>query len=211
MLRAALLLALCSSLAAAQTFEGAISMTMTADNGRSVPLTYQVKGGKIRYDMAGPAGQLGVVLDPGAQKMIVIMTAQRMVMESELSAPTTPAGKPSGAAPTISRTGRTEMIAGYKCEHILITDSDGSTVDACITSELGAAFQMPGAGNPMAQRAQPAWTSQLGRDAFPLKIQRGDKVSLEVTKVERKTVEASLFEAPPDFQKMNMSGMMKRP
>lgn len=211
MIRIALSLALCSTAVAAQTFEGAISMTLTGDNGRSIPLTYQLRGGKIRYDMAGPAGQVGVVFDPVAQKMLVIMAAQRMVMENDLPAPTAPAAKSAGAAPTVSRTGRTETIAGYKCEHILITDSDGSVVDACITSEIGGAFQMPGAGNPMAQRAQPGWTNQLGRDAFPLKIQRGDKVVLEVTKVEKKGVDASLFEAPPDYQKMSMPGMMKRP
>jgi hypothetical protein len=211
MIRTALALAFCTSSLAAQTFEGAISMTITGDDGRSMPLTYKVKGGKIRYDMAGRGGQVGVIIDPGAQKMIMIMTAQRMVMENDLSVPGAAPSRPAGAAPTVNRTGRTETVAGYRCEHTIITDADGATVDVCITSEIGASFQMPGAGNPMSQRAQPGWTSQLGRNAFPLKIQRGDKVSMEVTKIEKRTVDAALFEAPPDFQKMNMPGMMKRP
>ncbi len=56
----------------------------------------------------------------------------------------------------------------------------------------------------------PAW-QKLGRDAFPLKVQRaGDNIAFEVTKVERKSLDASLFSVPDGFQKFDM-GRMGRP
>ena len=64
---------------------------------------------------------------------------------------------------------------------------------------LVSAAAVPGAEPP------PAW-QKLGRDAFPLKVQRaGDQISFEVTKIERKPLDASLFAVPDGFQ--NMSGM----
>jgi hypothetical protein len=32
---------------------------------------------------------------------------------------------------TVKRTGKTETIAGYKCEHIMVTEGDGTSSDVC--------------------------------------------------------------------------------
>lgn len=55
---------------AAQAFEGSVTMSTYSDNGTPHPISYMIKGGKMRFDIG--SGQMSVVLDPTAQRMIVI-------------------------------------------------------------------------------------------------------------------------------------------
>jgi hypothetical protein len=57
---------------------------------------------------------------------------------------------------------------------------------------------------------QPGWQAALANGAFPLKVQKGDKVMLEVTRVDKKTLDAALFAPPEGFQKLDMRGMMRK-
>jgi hypothetical protein len=215
MIRPALLLALAAtSLAAQASFEGAVSLTFSKSDGTPVPMSYLMKEGKIRTDVTGQRGeQMGMVIDHANQKMTMIMPAQRMYIESAITGKVSPGAARSGASTkSIVRTGRTETIAGYQCEHITVTEDDGSIIDACVTSELGA-FAMALGGGAFSAPQQPGWASQLGT-VFPLRVKRGDKVIMEVTKVEKKTLDRALFEAPPDFRKLDVPmvpGMSKRP
>src|SRR5476651_956701 len=68
---------------AAQSFEGSVTMRTNSDNVAAHPISYLIKGGKLRFDIGG--GQMSVVLDPTAQRMIVIMNAQKMYMEREFA------------------------------------------------------------------------------------------------------------------------------
>ena len=214
----ALLVALVASPLAAQThpFEGAISITVNGKDGKSLPLTYLLKDGKVRMDQAGPRGDLvGIVVDPAAQKTIMIMTSQKMFMEMDMSGakPPVPDGRGAGHK-TISRTGKFETIAGYKCEHVMITDDDGSTTDVCTTSEISATFNLPmgNSSRGFMQPQPPGWASQLGAGIFPLKVQKGDLVIYEVKSIEKKSLDAALFAAPEGYQRMSMpAGMPRRP
>ena len=208
MIRSALLLALAATTLAAQSpFEGAISMTMTGDNGKTTELTYLVKGGKMRFDVAGGRGeQVAMIIDPAEKKSLMIMTSQRMYMEQDFADAAASAAEKDKPA-EVKRTGRTETVAGYKCEHMMITESNGSTSDVCVASGLGS-FMMPGGrGGPP---RGPEWQSALDNGAFPLKVQKGDKVTLEVTKIEKKTLDAALFAPPEGFQKFDMGSMMRK-
>jgi hypothetical protein len=198
--------------AAAQgTFEGAVSLNVTGDDGKSMPMNYLTKGGKIRFDMSAGPGQEGAMLiDPTAQKMLMIMDTQRMYMEMDLTQPAP--GRQDGAAtqrPPV-RTGKIETIAGYRCEHIIVTDDDGTSTDACVSSELGS-FRMFVGGGPMSPPREAGWSTRLGANAFPLKVQKGEKVILEVTKVEPKSLDAALVAAPQGYQKFSRPGMRGRP
>lgn len=203
-----LLACVTATAAAAQTFEGAIGMTVMGDDGRTMPLTYLTKGGKIRFDMSAGDQKGGIVIDPAAQKMLIIMDEQKMYME--MPVPGSMPGRMgrqgrgtgrSGAA----RTGRTETIAGYHCEHVTTIDDDGASVDSCVTSELGS-FRMFASGGPMQPPQEEGWATGLGAGSFPLKVQKGDKILVEVTKVQRQTLEASLFTAPAGYRKFAMPG-----
>jgi hypothetical protein len=216
MLRHAPLLALlvaplAAPLAAQAPFEGALAMTLATDDGKSHDVAYLVKGSKIRMEMPGARGETMVMIfDMAEKKMLIMMDAQKMYMEqafnSEAIADAAAKAKPA----KIERTGNFETIAGYKCEHLTVTEPDESKSDVCVAKGMGS-FRMPGAGGPRggAPKAE-GWQSALGDGGFPLKVQKGTKVTLEVKSVDKKSLGAALFAAPDGYTKMDMGGMMRR-
>ncbi len=191
----------------AQSFEGTVSMTINGENGPGQSMTYMLKDGKMRFELGG--GKMAAIIDPAAQHMIVIMTAQRMYMEQNFGSAAAAMQAQAGSvkAPTITRTGKMETIAGYKCEHVIATDDDGQSVDICLSSELGG-FRMPTASNPMAPQRESGWIAQLGSGKFPLKAVKNGKTILQVTAIDKKPLDAALFAAPEGFQSF---AMPKRP
>ena len=115
-----------------------------------------------------------------------------------------------GKNAAVVRTGKMETIAGYKCEHVTVTDDDGEPVDVCISSDLGG-FRMPAASNPMSPQKEAGWMAQLGSTSFPLKVQKGEKTIMEVTAIEKKPLDAALFEAPEGYQSFSMPVRPKKP
>ncbi|MBI3568161.1 MAG: DUF4412 domain-containing protein [Gemmatimonadetes bacterium] len=207
MLRPALLLAVLATPLAAQSFEGAIAMTVTSDNGKANALDYLVKGSKLRMEMAGGrGGPMVVIFDMAERKMLMMMDAQKMYMEQSIPDPAPIAEKAKPAK--IARTGKTETIAGYTCEHVIVTEADASTSDVCVAKGLGT-WRMPGGGRGGPPK-EPEWQSGLGDGGFPLKVQKGDKVMVEVTKVDKKTLDAALFAPPAGYQKFDMGAMMRK-
>ena len=179
-------------------------MNITSDAGSVSAISYMLKGGKMRFDPAG--GQMSLIIDPVAQRMTVIMNAQKMYMERDFGGASAAVQQQmAGRKPTITRTGKMETIAGYKCEHVTVTDDDGQSVDSCISSELGG-FRMP--GNPMSPQKEAGWVTQLGSASFPLRVSKGGKTIMEVTAIEKKTLDAALFAAPEGYQSF---AMPKRP
>ena len=80
---AALFLTLAALPLAAQSFEGTITMNIVSDNGAAHPMSFMLRGGKIRFDVGG--GQMTVVTEPAAQRMMVIVNAQKMYTESSFA------------------------------------------------------------------------------------------------------------------------------
>jgi hypothetical protein len=195
---------------AAQSFEGSVSMNISPDNGsQPQQLTFMLKGGKMRFDP--PGAPVSVIIDPAAQRMMVIMSSQRMYMERDFgSAVASIQQQVGGKSPTIVHTKKMDMIAGYKCEHLTITDDDGGIVDACASTELGG-FRMPAASNPMAPQREAGWLTQLGAANFPLKVVKGGKTLLEVTAIKKESLDPSLFAAPEGFQSFAMPATKRPP
>jgi hypothetical protein len=165
-------------------------------------MSFMLKGGKMRFDAGG--GQVSVIVDPATQHMTVIVNAQKMYMERDFSGAAVAMPKmDSTKAPTITKTGKFETIAGYKCEHIMLTDSDGRSVDACMSSELGG-FRMPEASNPLAPQQEAGWLTALGGRTFPLKVTKAGKTIMQVTAVQQKPLDASLFAPPEGYQSFSM-------
>jgi hypothetical protein len=195
---------------AAQSFEGTVSMNLTPDNGSPQQLTFQLEGGKMRFEPVN--GQVSVIIDPATQRMMVILNAQRMYMERDFGSAIASMQQQAGVVktPTIVHTKTMDVVAGYKCEHVTITDDDGVTVDACISSELGG-FRLPAASNPMAPQHEATWVAQLGSGSFPLKVVKGGKTLLEVTAIKKEALDAALFTAPEGFQSFAMPATKKPP
>ena len=212
---AALLLAAPALLAAQPNdFEGVVTMKVATEEGERV-LDFQLRKGKLRMEMTSE-GQTGVMVFDG-QKMLMLMPAQNMYMEM----PATMGGRgrdTAAAGPTITRTGRMETIAGWQCEHWLFKDERGDT-DVCVAKGLGTFFGMGpqmGRGGRGAGRGGAAWQRELrAGNLFPLKVTppAGTPGAMEVTKIEKKSLDASLFEVPKGYTQMQMPMMpgMGRP
>ena len=122
--------------------------------------------------------------------------------------------------PKVTSTGKTETIAGFTCEHWLI----GDKTDVCMAKGLGY-FGGGGSGGildklkNLALREKiksqlennPEFAKFVEGGAFPLKmaqIENGQsKTIMEVTGVERKSLDDSLFTVPADYKKMEIPGM----
>ena len=192
---------------AAQGFEGTVTMNVTNDNGNAHTMTFMLKGGKMRFDPGG--GQVSVIVDPAEQRMLVIVNAQKMYMESSFADAAAKVDV-GGKGPTIVKTGKMETVAGYKCEDVTAADDDGKSVTICMSSELGG-FRLPTASNPMAPQQEAGWLAHLGGHNFPLKVTKGGKTIMEATAIDKKALDASLFTAPDGYQSFAMPQMRKKP
>ena len=92
-----------------------------------------------------------------------------------------------------------------------MTDDDGASVDACLAHGLGSFMSAPSV-NPMAGAVTSSsdWSSKLGKDAFPLRVTKGNTTIMEVTRIEKASLDPSLFVAPDGWKKfdvLNIPGM----
>ena len=192
---------------AAQPFEGAVTMRMSAKGANGSPsqsqeMEYLVRGGKVRVSMGGPAGAMSLLSVPQEQKVYVLMAAQNAYMEMPMAdASSSVAAKTPGDA-KITRTGRMETVAGYACEHVTVA-SAAQTVDICMAKGLG------GYVNPLAsmqRSSEPAWQRLLTADGgFPLKVTMQDgSIPIEVVRIEKKKLATDLFSVPLNYTKMEM-------
>lgn len=184
----------------AQEFEGTITVRMaTGRNGEPAPdLEYLARGGKVRINARSPMGSVAMIAVPAEKKVYTLMDAQSMYMEQPFSLASAPGA--NAPAPTITRTGKKEIVAGHECEHILIAGQQGNT-DVCMARGLGPFF----AATAGMGAAMPAWQRALvGDGGFPLKVSRADGTTqLEVTKIERKKLSDALFTVPGHYTKMD--------
>lgn len=189
--------------ARAQSFEG----TVTFRTDRGGDMAYSVRQGKVRMDVNREGHQAAVIMDPGTRTMDMVMPERRMYMEVHM-----PDVQPGDAGDPrkdvdITKTGRTETVAGYKCEYWHIHPKDGGDdADACVSSALGNFLV---AETSMQRSRMAAWEAAFGgKPVFPLKVVSNrnghPETVMEVTKIEPKKLDASLFEPPAGFQKMTM-------
>jgi hypothetical protein len=186
-------------------FEGAITMALTAPQG-TTEVTYLIRGDQLRVDMPGGGGMTGYVVRDGAKNVTtMVMPSQRMYMDlAAVQAMMPGAAAQAAKTPDIKLTGKKETIAGVECEHVIVTSTDGQ-YDVCGAKGLGA---FASTASPMSRgNSGPAGLDRLGKDFFPLKVQKvGGDVAMQVTKIEKKSLDASMFSVPEGYQKMDMPG-----
>ena len=185
----------------AQTFEGIVTMKVHGTDSAREPreMQYALRQGVARVEMAARGDARSVmIIDQAAKTTTMLMPAQKKYMVMPI--PQNVGEHRAGDHPRteIVRTGRKETIAGHECEHWLVKGAEHE-IDACVASGLGS-FMMGGRGR------EDAWGGLLrDQQGFPLKVARvGGATFMEVTKIEKKSLDASLFTPPPDYQKMEM-------
>jgi uncharacterized protein DUF4412 len=214
-------------------FEGEItSKTFVKD--QTMETLYAIKGSRNRIEthFSQRAEQPGVMessvtlmdLSSGTTTMLFPKTKTYMTMNwGEMAEEITEgAGKVSPIDfPKVTSTGKTETIAGITCEHWLFDDK----TDICMAKGLGY-FGGGGSGGILDKlknfavrdkfkAANPEFAKFVEGGAFPLKMTSVEfgqsKAVMEVTRVERKSLDDSLFTVPADYKKTEIPGMQEIP
>ena len=199
--------ALAPALAGAQSFEGVITAKLGAKSDAKMQ-TVQVKGNRWRLDTefgGGPMGR-GSIISDGEGGVMMLVPARKMYTR-----PPALQGKASNLSDnTFTATGKKETVIGYECEYFTMKDasSPGDVVQWCVTNALGFLGFTP--GQKLSNGA--ALRKQFPKGFFVLK-ELDDKgaVNFQVVKVERKSLDASVFAPPPDYTEMKIPGGQPRP
>ena len=218
-------------------FEGEIDVSATSDKPGAAPvaLAVMVKSGKVRVDLPeqlakGGAGPLGAnmkgygLLDSAAKKIYVVLDTSKQVIVidlnksgEELKGIGAPAarpehtGAPSQPATKVTKTGKYDTVAGYKCENWEVA-SDHREGVVCVAQEGFSWFHIPMTGIP----TEHLWMAELldGKH-FPLRFigygPDGVKESgrVEVSKIDKKTLPPSEFEYPPNYAQVDVAQMFR--
>jgi len=201
----------------AQAFEGVVTMRVASMTGE---LQVYLKGGKTRLEMQSPAGPVAILADPTAGEQYIVITSQKMYMvmktEDARAAADSMVKSKLGLEGSLTPTGRTDRVAGHECEIYRAAGSKG-VKDVCVAKGLGPleAFAtllnpMGGMGamgrSPRGEQSLPPWARELARiKGFPLRI--ADTVGVsewEITRMERKPLEAALFKLPEGYRRMDL-------
>jgi hypothetical protein len=202
----AVLLAAIPRAGTAQTFQGVVGLT--TPNG---PIEASVKNGKARFSTQTPMGPAGIIMDPAAGEINIIVDAQKMVMVMKINR----SDSVSADTAVVTPLGKHLQVAGKDCEVFrFVTKSE--VTDICIATglgNLGAAGLFGGASMGPGRTRAPAWAGALGRrGGFPLRVaDTTGAVKYEVTKIEAKPLPDSIFVPPADYQKMNMPSFGRPP
>lgn len=201
------------NLQAQSQFEGKVTMKFT-ENNRSHTMDYFMKGNKIRMEMKEQGQAINIIFDRKEDKMIMLMPNQQMYMEYPYKnfMKEHKKDKMDGEKEVFKKTGEMKTINGYNCEKWIFNEDDGSQSVAWMTKELGSFtfFDNPMSGNS----DKPEWQQEIeAAGYFPMLVINKDKNgneqgTMEVTKIEKKNLDNSMFEPPADYKKMEMP-MMK--
>lgn len=212
-------------------FEGEVTVSMhSSEDPKPVPpMTLQVKGGKLRLDLpqgVGAGGNPGgayFVLSAPEKKAFTVIEREHIAMLMDFGmlgsqlksfAPPASPGQPEAlpsSPPKITKTGRTDTVAGYRCEDWEISDSRGRTGTVCVANEGAPWLELPTLG----LTAEQAWAREIadGRH-FPLRFigyseTGAEHTRIEVTRLEKKSILDARFELPPGYRMMDLAESMR--
>jgi hypothetical protein len=108
---------------------------------------------------------------------------------------------------TVKKLGK-DTVAGLSCQNALLTSSKGNEIEACVSRDFAASSDWIAAMN-RGDRASGSWIHALKRagiEGFPVRWStrsRGSQdatMTMEMTRVEKKSLPASLFELPAGYK-----------
>jgi hypothetical protein len=191
------------SLAAAQgAFEGVITFQVNAGQAGPSTMQYSVKGNHVRMDVSAEGMTMFTLYDGAAKTVDMVIPMQQMYMQRTVD-PQALADSATSRKHDITWTGRKETVAGHECEHATVSDGAGKTSDVCLAKGLGTFVQMNGGMRGRGGAQGGGWEGHVG-DTFPLKVEQDGRTVMEATKIEKKSLDASLFEIPEGYHKMSM-------
>jgi hypothetical protein len=216
-----------ASIAALDNFEGEIAVAAKGKLGGkqalSSPVSFrmQVKDGKFRVDLPeslAPSEGIGkayALVTPADKKLYFVLDAKKQTIlvdfdkvaaQAKALSRTRPQAN-AAAAPNVEKTGKTDTVAGYKCEIWRVAQAT-STAELCIAAQGTSWFNIPLSGVP----AEYAWAAEIADGKhFPLRfvaLENGvEQGRLEVTAIEKKPMPAEAFAVPP-YPVMDLEQML---
>jgi hypothetical protein len=182
------------------TFEGEISMHMVRAGAPEEDMVVKAKGDKMRIE----TNDAWLLYDPGTNKITMVSPKQKSYMDLDFAKAGAPQANTSADTSTIDKSGKHETIAGIDCENWTAHDPSGKKSEVCIAQ--GIAFFDMG--------SMKGGTSTIGKEMrdkklFPLRSVEydtaGKEISrMQVTKVDKKSLDDSEFVIPKDFTKAAM-------
>jgi hypothetical protein len=179
-----------------------MSLTM---NGQTIPVDYALKGHRARVELHMDSRVNTVLIDLDAHTQTILIPEVKAYAVHNGDAPSKLV---NATPPTVTDLGASETVAGHTCEDYRL-DTDKYEGTACMTREFGE--------NPMSDALNGAIGTPLKGDetlrkaGMPLKLsitikegeKKGEKTTMEVTKVEPGPVSDAEFEVPEGWRKLN--------
>jgi len=218
-------------------FEGEIGIRASGDVARSgnnapLDLTLDVKSNKLRADipagMAGPGPglhgygifhtdekKLFFVDDTKKQAIVIDMNkaGEHLTKAQSMGGPHSHSGA-THPPPKVTKTGKTDTVAGHKCETWEIEDAEQhEKTQLCVADEGASWFHIPLVGAP----AQMAWAGELldGKHfplrAIMLEASGTEKGRVEVTRIDKKSLDDALFEVPAGYTQVDLEQLFSVP
>jgi Domain of unknown function (DUF4412) len=191
-------------------FEGEITMAMTPENKPPTSSVFDIKGEKLRVSAPamGNGERMYTIIDFGAKKMWLVSDTKKAAMTmnwDEIMGIATAAQKRQVGNPPVA-TGRKDVVAGYACEIYQTTDPNGEKGEACLAK--GIHF-------PRGGITKGSWLDSLEDDLFPMRVDSKSpvdkgKLHMEVTKVDKKPMDDSLFVPPAGYKTESMEDAIKQ-
>ncbi len=192
-------------------FEGTLTYVIQTEQGQTQTMEYSVKGKKVRMDMDIPgvpaSMKPAIIFDNETNTMYTVISQLKSYMAIPMDSLTDKSSKYDDSEKPV-KTGKTKMIAGVKCEEWKIQNDKEETI-LWNAPHFGNFIFGKGSGFFGGDRP-PDWASELIKNGFfPFQIISKDPdgsvvMTMEVTHVDRKKLDASLFKVPSDYNKMNM-------
>ncbi|HEY4798218.1 MAG TPA: DUF4412 domain-containing protein, partial [Bacteroidia bacterium] len=173
----------------------------------TVNYVYYVKGDKVRLDEIGSRSKKvegSFIIDLSNNKMVSLSHERKLYIEQAPGTPAAITGKPE-----VKKTGNVKTILGTKCNEYVVKNADEKTQ---VTYWMGSGkydffFKLLKVLNRKDKSA--LYIQQLTgvEGCFPfLSVETNletnkEATKMEVTKVDKKNVDASKFEIPKDYQK----------
>jgi len=190
----------------AQSFEGKVTFNVF-DDDKAHLMEYLIKGNKFRFDSNEEGRQGAMIMDIATKQIMIIMPEQKMYMVMQTPDTKTETGytEDKEKDTKFEKTGETKEILGLTAEKWVYKSED----------HQGEAWMAKGMGsfklfdNPM-NKQRPKWQKEIVEEGyFPLLVYDNGKKVYEVTSIEKKSLDESLFEVPAGFQKMEIPNMQK--
>jgi len=206
-----------SGLGMAVEFEGVIHIEETDDESVTQQ-TWFIKGDKLRFESVAQDEEKTFMIFDAKKKILYSIEPEK---KSYIEIPLESLGDGMERATegmVITRTGKTDKVAGYACEIYRSKDaSDGSTGELCVAKGLGNAAMSGLTGSEVGgDSVFRRWMRDIFKEGgFPLRgTDRAADGKVEsrwvATKVEKKHVDDSLFVVPAAYAKIDMSSIFKK-